>query len=439
MPASTLCTTTAVLVDRNDPLPSELAEVPPAPRELLEVIRQIPDPRNPRGVRHRLPAIIMIAAAAVIAGATSFAAIAQWARHGGPALLTAAGLPAGAIPSEPTIRRMLESLDAHQVDLVIYAWIRLSFRTVDGHRVIACDGKTVRGALDSDGNQPHLLAAMDHASGVVIGQVDVAAKTNEIPRLAELLGQFDLVDAVITVDALHTQRETIEHITSRGGHVVMTVKKNQPTLYRELKAMPWRNIEGDSVTDRGRGRRITRTIKAAEVGAGLASFPHVAQVIQVRRTTTKKGKRTVEVVYLISDVGMVAAPPRQVAAWVQGHWGIENRLHYVRDVTYREDASRIRTGSGPRVMATLRSLAISMHRSAGHEHRRGLPSLPIQPSGRDKTGPHQPVLNFDVTLPTSRGAAGKRRLSRMIRAVFPLTVFARNWHRQASAGRYRRE
>lgn len=207
---------------------------------------------------------------------------------------------------------------------------------------------------------------MDHASGTVIGQVDVTVKINEIPMLRERLDQFEIADSVITIDALHTQRSTIDYIVGRGGHVVMTVKKNQRRLYDELKALPWRDIDGISVADRSRGRRVRRTIKAAQVPAGVAGFPHIGQVVQIRRTRTVKGKKTVELVYLISDLDMAHARPEQIAAWVQGRWGIENRLHYVRDVTFREDASRIRTGSGPRVMATLRNLALGMMRAAGH-------------------------------------------------------------------------
>lgn len=146
----------------------------------------------------------------------------------------------------------------------------------------------------------------------------------------------------------------------------MCVKRNQPTLYDQLKSLRWNKIGSYTTTDTSRGRRVTHTIKAVEVPAQMVGFDHVGQVIQIRRTRTIKGKRTVEIVYLISDLDMLAAQPHLIADWVQGHWGIENRLHYVRDVTFGEDASRIRTGAGPRVMATLRNLAIAILRNAGH-------------------------------------------------------------------------
>lgn len=141
MPASLVCTTHAYVVDIDDNLHCELADIPAAPPELLDVIAQIPDLRKARGIRHRLPVIVLLAAAAVLTGATSFTAIAQWARHCGRALLDAAGMPEAEIPSEPTIRRILEMIDPHRFDLLIYAWMRLRFTTISGRKIIACDGK----------------------------------------------------------------------------------------------------------------------------------------------------------------------------------------------------------------------------------------------------------------------------------------------------------
>ncbi|MFE7331135.1 ISAs1 family transposase [Streptomyces sp. NPDC057565] len=208
-----------------------------------------------------------------------------------------------------------------------------------------------------------LVAALAHGIDAVLGQVAVDAKSNEIPAVRELLKAFtDLAGAVITVDALHTQSDTAQAITGRHADYVMTVKANMPTLYKQLKKLPWTAIPATSAVSTGHGRRARRTIKAVLAPAWI-EFAGAAQVAQVRRTVTKKGKKTVEVVYLItSDRG---ADPATLAAWVRGHWEIENRLHWVRDVTYQEDKSLVRTGSAPRVMASLRSLAISLLRLDG--------------------------------------------------------------------------
>jgi predicted transposase YbfD/YdcC len=139
-------------------------------------------------------------------------------------------------------------------------------------------------------------------------------------------------------------------------------KGNMPTLYRQLKKLPWAAVPAVSSASTDHGRRARRTIKAVLAPAWI-EFEGAAQVAQLRRTVTKNGKKTVEVVYLITSVR--DAGPAALAAWVRGHWEIENRLHWVRDVTYQEDKSLVRTGNAPRVMASLRSLAISLLRLDG--------------------------------------------------------------------------
>ena len=189
-------------------------------------------------------------------------------------------------------------------------------------------------------------------------------KSNEIPAVRELLKAFtDLAGAVVTIDAMHTQHDTAQAILSRGADYVMTVKANMPTLYRQLKKLPWTAVPAVSAVSTDHGRRARRTIKAALAPAWIG-FAGAAQVAQLRRTVTRNGKKTVEVVYLITSDR--DADPATLAAWVRGHWEIENCLHWVRDVTYQEDKSLVRTGNAPRVMASLRSLAISLLRLDGH-------------------------------------------------------------------------
>jgi len=327
--------------------------------------------------------ILSVALAAVCAGARSFTAVSEWAGDVPVDVLDRLGVE-GRPPSESTIRRTLGRLDAAVLDQVIGTWSWLRSRVVDGYRVVAVDGKTLRGAKDAAGHLTHLLAVLDHSSGVVLGQVEVGPKTNEIPLIVDLLGPLDLTDVVVTADALHCQRATAEHIVSRGGHYVFTVKNNQRALRDLLKSLPWNDIPvSSSLTGRGHGRRECRTIKATEVDAGLG-FPHATQVLQVRRTVTKKGRKTVEVVYLITSMPMTAAAPAQVASWIRGHWGIENRLHWVRDVTFDEDRSTVRTGNAPQVMAALRNTAVGILRLAGWNNI----AAALRHHGRD---PHRPI------------------------------------------------
>jgi hypothetical protein len=156
-------------------------------------------------------------------------------------------------------------------------------------------------------------------------------------------------------------------VTEAGGDYVLTVKANQKSLYAQLKALPWARIPAVTRTDRGHGRRATRTIKAVDVPAWIG-FTGATQVAQLRRTVTRKGRRTVEVVYLITSADARTAPPALLAAWAQSHWEIENRLHRVRDVTFDEDRSQIRTGNAPRIMAGLRNTAITLLPLHGHQN-----------------------------------------------------------------------
>lgn len=169
------------------------------------------------------------------------------------------------------------------------------------------------------------------------------------------------------MDALHTQYDTATLITGAGGDYVLTVEANQKSLYAQLKTLPRTSIPAVTRTDRGHGRRATRTIKVVDVPAWV-EFAGARQVAQLRRTVTRKGRRTVEIVYLITSADARTAPPAVLATWVQSHWEIENRLHRVRDVTFDEDRSHIRTGNAPRVMAGLRDTAITLLRLHGHDN-----------------------------------------------------------------------
>lgn len=334
--------------------------------QLLDLLATVPDPRDPRGLRYRLAGVLAVAVSAVLTGARSFAAIGEWAADLPEQHLSRLGL--GAAPEESTLRKLFARLDADTLDRVLGAWLWTRTSVVDGQRVIAIDGKTVRGArARPDGKAPHLVAAFDHHAGAVLGQLAVSTKSNEIPCVRDLLACFDLKAVVVSLDAMHTQTETAKAVTAAGGHYLFTVKGNTPTLRRKLKALPWKDVPAYSLTETGHGRRVTRTIKVAAV-PDWVEFPGAAQVAQLRRTVTTGGSKTVEVVYLITSADPAGTPPTTLASWVQGHWGIENRLHWVRDVTFGEDISQTRTGQAPRIMATLRNTAISLLRLAGWDN-----------------------------------------------------------------------
>jgi len=336
---------------------------------VLAVLGRIADPRKRRGVRHRLSAVVGLAVCAVLAGARSFVAIAEWAADADEATLAELGVTS-TVACESTFRRMLQALDADALDDAVGVWTQQrTSPPPGGRRRVAVDGKTLRGS--GTGGEPgrHLFAAFDHTHGVVLGQVDVETKTNEIPLFTTLLDRIDITEAVVTADAMHAQRAHAKYLTGRGAHYVLTVKRNQPRLHAQLKALPWREIPvGDEGRDRGHGRVEWRTLKVTAVAAGLG-FPHAAQAVQIVRrrrplNATKKRWST-ETVYAVTSLRATQTSPADLADIIRGHWAIEDRLHWIRDVDYDEDRSQIRTGNGPRVMAALRNLAITILRLAG--------------------------------------------------------------------------
>ena len=342
---------------------------------LAQVLRNLTDPRDRRGVRHDLPTVLSLAVTGVLAGCRSLTAIREHTTNLTATALEALGLQGGqALPSESTIRRVLQDLDPTDLDTHVRSWFCTRTGTIEGRTVIAVDGRTMRGARTGKDPAPHLLAALDQATGTVLAQARVADKSNEIPALRKLLKPLDLDGVVVSADAMHTQTDTAEWITQQGGHYVLTVKGNQKTLRRTLKKLPWKDVPSTSWGDVPHGRRVRRTVKAVEAPA-WADLPGAAQVVQVRRTRTTKDRRsagknadgsarrtTVEVVYLVCSLPMGQAQPEQVAAWVRGHWKLENRLHWVRDVVLDEDHHQLRTANGPENMAALRNLAISLIR-----------------------------------------------------------------------------
>jgi len=253
---------------------------------------------------------------------------------------------------------VLQSLDADALDDAAGAWAQQRTASArGGRRLLAVDGKTLRGSGTAGEPGRHLLAAPDHARGVVLGQVDVQAKTNEIPLFATLLDRIDLAGAVVTADAMHAQRGHAEYLAGqRRADYLITVKRNQPGLHAQLAGLPWRQIPAaDIQRDRGHGRAERRSLKVTAVAAGIA-FPHAAQAIQVmRRRRPLNGKNSrkwsTETACAVTSMTVTQASPAQLADFLRGHWSIEDSLHWVRDVTLGEDSSQIRTRNCPRVMA----------------------------------------------------------------------------------------
>ena len=209
-------------------------------KDLIEILKSIPDPRKKRGTRHRIISIMAIAICAVLCGARSYTAIAEWAQHRTQNQLRRLWsryddkkicyIP----PSEPTIRRVLQSIDAETVDQAIYGWLNTLF----SGSAVAFDGKVLKGARDHDGKQVHLLSAIIQQQGITIAQKQIESKTNEIPTARPLLEPLDLKSQVVTGDALHTQKNLARFLVQdKQADYLFTVKDNQPTLKDDIKAL----------------------------------------------------------------------------------------------------------------------------------------------------------------------------------------------------------
>jgi predicted transposase YbfD/YdcC len=362
------------------------------PTDLLDHFAEVSDYRAQPWVEHPLAAVLALCAGAVVAGMSSFTAIAGWVADVPVEMLTSVYARCGrtgpvTAPSKCTLWQVLTNTPAGPVDTAIGAWLLDRAATVAGHPPpvgdrrsdqdpdggepdrlvpVAVDGKTARGAKNVDGDQVHLLAAMTHQGGLVVGQTDVAAKTNEIPMLPVLLDALDLTDVVITADCLHTQRATATYLHGRGAAFVFTVKENQPRLFAALDDVAWHQVPiAHETTDRGHGRITRRTIQVLPAPADLP-FPHVKQVFLIERYVSDLHEQPLSAVAVpgVTSLAATRATPKRLAALVRGQWGIES-LHWIRDTLYREDASTVRTRSGPQIMAALRNLAIGAHRLAG--------------------------------------------------------------------------
>ena len=263
-------------------------------------------------------------------------------------------------------------MDASALERVLGTWVQAT-TTAAADEPLALDGKIVRGARSGEQAAPHLLSFVTHQSQETFFQVRVDEKTNEIPVAKEVLPTLPIGQRVCTADALHTHADLLRLLHEQGAETILTVKGNQPTLYADLAtyfADSAAQFQQAETVDRRRGRIEVRTIKvSAEMNGYLAAtWPYLGQVAQLTRAVTKAGDTTTEVVYLITTLTAHQASPARLLALNRGHWSIENRSHYVRDVTFGEDRSRLRSGHAPQILAACRNLAITLIHRFGSSH-----------------------------------------------------------------------
>lgn len=380
---------------------------------LIERLEAITDPRHKRGVRHNFASTLVLIACATLAGHKSLVALSEWCDGSSQEVLTRLGArvsPHTGLrmpPSYATIRRAAMAVDPDEFDLIVNTWaaqqadrksttpLPVSSDTTgvddDSEHTdagggdtgsdtdggdnagedlvgVAVDGKTVRGAKRADGTQVQLLSALRHDTGMVIGQRNVENdKTNEILAFTPLLEPIALSGTVVTADALHTQRTAAAFVVGRGGHYIWGVKANQPRLFdAAIEAFAGLDFDQPEVesSQRGHGRIDRHRMWTAPVPAS-AGFPHARRFIIIEResSTLADVRTSIETRFYVTDLTADEAGVKHLFRLTRGHWSIES-LHWVRDVTYDEDRSQVRTGTLPRVLATLRNLAIGIIRHA---------------------------------------------------------------------------
>ena len=296
---------------------------------LMEAFAGVPDPRRRQGRRYPLPFLLGALVLALLCNCDTLEAVGQWCLE--HRALLAARFPDQRFhtPTGSLYRRLLPRLSVTHLEAALGAWVRGSL-TAPADDALALDGKTVRGAGTAAAPAPHLLSVSTHSTQETLVQVRVAEKTNEIPVAREVLPVLPLAGRVVTADALHTNSATAQAIRAQDADYLLVVKGNQPTLYAEC--------------------------------AAYFSDP----TARVRRATTVEDRRGIhrEARFLLTSLTPQQAAPARLLALARGHWSIESR-HFVRDVTFGEDRSPLRTGDAPQILAACRNLAHTLIRRTG--------------------------------------------------------------------------
>lgn len=363
---------------------------------LLDILAEVPDPRDKKGKRHPLVSILALIVVGLMLNHKGYTSIATWARSQ-PQLATALGFRHGKTPCAATIHNLLKRLDVDRLEAALTKWVFskledfqvLKTKTLQG---VAIDGKELCGSENPEtGYRTHLLAAASHDLGVVLAECAVSRKTNEIPISTQLLKAFDVVGKVVTTDALLTQRAFRQEVLNQKADYALPIKENQKQMHQDLSDLfqplsetdtqdvEKRRFENlhteaeahlDTYTDleTSHGFTTTRALTTRTLLTDYINWPGLAQVYEYRsqRENTKTGEITYQTQYGITSLPPEVATAKDLLKLRREHWTIENKVHWVRDNVLGEDASQARTGNLPHVIAALRNTALSVLRFNGH-------------------------------------------------------------------------
>jgi predicted transposase YbfD/YdcC len=354
---------------------------------LTDALRSVPDPRHARGKRHSWLLLLTLIAAAMVSGQKTVNAIADWVQLHADELRDSLKPPQGRLPSGSTFYRTVRAIDLTALEAQLSSFAEpLARATTSSARITtpagvvlqgqALDGKEVRGS-QAHGRPLTLVSLVQHGTGITLAQVETDTKSNEIPAAAQLLAGRDLTHTVTTADALHTQRDLAQQILDQQGHYLMIVKENQPTLYHSIQLLfeqpPWLKQEQPleyqvhPSANKGHGRREKRCLESSTALCAYLDWPGVGQVIRRRceRVSLKTGEVSRQLRYGITSLRPHEAGAEQLELLWRRHWTIENRDHYVRDVTMGEDACQVHTGHAAHALAAFRNAILSLFRWKG--------------------------------------------------------------------------
>ena len=335
---------------------------------LVESFSYIDDPRSDSGKRHDLMDIISIAICAVICGAEGWADVELFGRSKYDWLKRFLKLPNG-IPSHDTFGRVFSLIDPAQFQRCFVDWVKGISELTQGE-VIAIDGKTLRGSYDRSRSRSaiHMASAWAQKNSLVLRQVKVADRSNEITAIPRLLSMLEVSGCIVTIDAMGCQKEIASKIIKSGADYVLSVKKNQPQLYEDIAetfADGLENISHDfsETVDKGHGRMEIRKCWAISETDYLdyvnedSRWKSLSSIAMVESERRVDGETTIESRFYISSLPNDA---ERLLAATRGHWSIENSLHWVLDISFREDESRVREGSAPENLAVIRHMALNL-------------------------------------------------------------------------------
>lgn len=363
--------------------------------DLLEILAQVPDPRKAKGKRHPLSAILGLAVLAIMCGYRSYSTIAEWGRTYSPSLVKALGFTHANTPCAATLHNLFKRLNIAKLEQVLTQWTTKTLQNVPqttDRLALAIDGKKLNGSAKQNATVSHLLSVVSHQLGVTIAQKAVNNKTNEIPISTEILSAFDIKGIIVTTDALLTQRDFCKKVCALDGDYVVPVGLNHKQLHQDIACLftpptDINRVEGTvnplqqmhteldqtldthQTVEKGHGRIEIRRLTASTALNDYIQWPGVNQVFaySYKRIEVSTGQVKQKTQYGITSLTPNQAAAADLLALRRGHWTIENKSHWVRDVVLGEDASQVRWGVIPQVMSALRNTALAVLRFAGHQ------------------------------------------------------------------------